>query len=54
MHSELQITKESRGPINIFYGTTSGNASRLAFDLALTAREQNYQPRVIHLGDFDE
>jgi len=43
----------SRGIMNIFYGTTSGNSSQCAFNLAHEAREKGFHPRVIHLGDFD-
>ncbi|CAD8153824.1 unnamed protein product [Paramecium pentaurelia] len=44
---------ESRGLIYIYYGTTSGNSSRLAFTFASQIRKLNFLPKVINLSEFE-
>ncbi|CAD8149685.1 unnamed protein product [Paramecium octaurelia] len=44
---------ESRGLIYIYYGTTSGNSSRLAFQFASQTRKLNFLPKVINLSEFE-
>ncbi|CAD8174164.1 unnamed protein product [Paramecium pentaurelia] len=44
---------ESRGLIYIYYGTTSGNSSRLAFTFANETRKLNFLPKVINLSEFE-
>lgn len=44
---------ETYGSIDIYYGTTSGNSKRLAFDFSIEAKQHGFLPRVIGLGDFE-
>lgn len=42
------ITIDTRGPIYIYYGTTSGNSSRLAFQFADEVIQHKFIPKGIH------
>ncbi|KAL4465858.1 hypothetical protein ABPG74_004095 [Tetrahymena malaccensis] len=48
-----QVKVETRGTLNVVYGTTGGNSARLAANLIAEAKKHKYQPKLIHLGDFD-
>ena len=43
---------KSRGNLFIFYGTTSGTSSKLAFQLEQQARLHNFIPTIVDLFDF--
>lgn len=40
---------ETRGPLYIYYGTTSGNSSRLAFQFADEATKHKFIPKGMFL-----
>jgi len=42
------ITIDTRGPIYIYYGTTSGNSSRLAFQFADEVMQHKFMPKGIY------
>ncbi|CAD8052604.1 unnamed protein product [Paramecium sonneborni] len=44
---------ETRGSIYIYYGTTTGNSSRLAFQFGNVARNLKFIPKIINLSEFN-
>ncbi|CAK56074.1 unnamed protein product (macronuclear) [Paramecium tetraurelia] len=44
---------ETRGLIYIYYGTTTGNSSRLAFQFASEVRNLKFIPKIINLSEYN-
>ncbi|CAD8213300.1 unnamed protein product [Paramecium octaurelia] len=49
----MQQTIDTREIINVYYGTTSGNSSRLAFQFADEATQHKFIPKVFNLKEFN-
>jgi NADPH-ferrihemoprotein reductase len=48
----MEKTIDTFGIMDIYYGSTSGNSKRLAYDFSVEAKSKGFLPRVICLGDF--